>query len=242
MTAAVAKEVVQPKRAAIHGVREAVTAPPICPAHIHGAREEGGAGAGEIDGDGPEGALREIEGAGAAGEDESGEGWAGDLRADNEEDGGDGEGGGGEDGAADEEAAGAGEAVAEGAAEEAADGHGEEGEHGVAGAGFEIEAADLGHVEEEPAEEDPGDVAEGEVGGDEGGEVAAGEEGSPGEAWGGGVCGESGVDEGELCGADAGVLVGGIAGEDEPGEADREADDGAEPEGGAPAVVGDEPG
>ena len=31
MTAAVAKEVVQPKRAAIHGVSEAVTAPPIWP-------------------------------------------------------------------------------------------------------------------------------------------------------------------------------------------------------------------
>ena len=29
--AATAKELIQPKRCAIHGVREAVTAPPICP-------------------------------------------------------------------------------------------------------------------------------------------------------------------------------------------------------------------
>ena len=73
------------------------------------------------------------------------------------------------------------EPVAEGSSDQTADGDREEGKHGVAGAGIEVEAANLGHVGKEPTEEDPRYVAEAEVSEHEGGKIATAKDGTPGD-------------------------------------------------------------
>src|SRR5260370_31978488 len=45
----------------------------------------------------------------------------------------------------------------------ATDGHGDKGNHRNERTGLEVEPANLGHVDEEPAEEDPRDISKGEI-------------------------------------------------------------------------------
>jgi hypothetical protein len=131
--------------------------------HIHHTGEDAGAAAGDIDGYGPERTLREIEGAGTTGEYDTGSLGAVNLGPKHEKCGGHQHGHGGQTAAADAKSVGPGEPVAESSSGETADRHRKKWEHRVAGAGFEIEATHLGHVEKEPTEEYPRDIAEAEI-------------------------------------------------------------------------------
>ena len=64
----------------------------------------------------------------------------------------------------------------------AENGHRDEGKHGVEGACLQVETARLRHVEIEPSEEDPGDIAETEAGECEQKQCAAAQNRSPGNA------------------------------------------------------------
>src|SRR5271165_2449878 len=208
--------------------------------HVHYAGCHSGVRARDISADGPVRALRQVHRADSSGKDENRSGRTARVRAHDQEYGGESERENSEAGTADSESVAFAQAVAEYTAGNAEHSHGDEGEHRIERARLEVETARLGEVDEEPAQEDPCNVAEGEATEAEGGYVTVEHSGAPGERSAGfaqGGCGARGLDKHEFLARDAWVLFGQIAGGPIPNETSDDASDCAHPEGRTPAVL-----